>query len=128
MNPHAKLSEHRVTSSLFNVVHDSKRQMDASHLKRIDALHTGWSSQSEKTLLMSTPKCLGDQIWQIYLGKTDDEPPWYQTSMTILQISFSDFQVYLVTLPIEPPICEFISSCTLSLQSNIKIPIVNIYK
>ena len=31
-----------------------------------------WSLPSEKTLLMSTPKCLGDQICQIYLGKTDD--------------------------------------------------------
>ena len=34
-----------------------------------------WSSQSEKTLLMSTPKCLGDQIWQIYPGKSADVPP-----------------------------------------------------
>ena len=89
-----------------------------------------WSLQSEKTLLVSRPNCPGAQIWQIY-------PPWYQTSMTTLQISFSDFQVYLVTLLIDPPICESISTSTLSLQCNIKRPIVqcnikrpivNIYK
>ena len=34
-----------------------------------------WSSQSEKTLLMSTPKCPGDHICQIYLGKSDGRPP-----------------------------------------------------
>ena len=45
-----------------------------------------WSSRSEKTLLKSTAKHLGVHICQIYLGKTDDEPPQYQTAMTTLQI------------------------------------------
>ena len=53
---------------------------------------------------MSTPKRPGDQIWQIYPGKTDDEtPPPVSSFHNISQISFSDFQVYLVTLPIDPP-------------------------
>ena len=34
-----------------------------------------WSSQNEKTLLMSTPKRPGVHIRQIYPGKTDDYPP-----------------------------------------------------
>ena len=38
--PPVNLPDHRVTSSLFNVVHDRKRQMDPPGLKR-DALHTG---------------------------------------------------------------------------------------
>ena len=45
-----------------------------------------WFLQSEKTLLMSTAKHLGVHICQIYPGKTDDEPPQYQTAMTTLQI------------------------------------------
>ena len=34
-------------------------------------------------------------------------PSLYQTAMTTLQIWFSDFQVYLLTLLIDPPICEY---------------------
>ena len=43
---------------------------------------------------MSTPKRPGDQIWQIYPGKSANEPSHYQTSMITLQISVLHSQIY----------------------------------
>ena len=50
-------------------------------------------------------------------------PPQYQTCMTTLQIWFSDFQVYLLTLLIDPPPYHS-NSRTLSLLRNITRHIV----
>ena len=40
--------------------------------------------------------------FQIYLGKSDDEPP-ISNFHDNYRLNFSDFQLYQVTLPIDPP-------------------------
>ena len=58
---------------LIDDAHVQNHHMDA--FRYINTTNPDWSSRSEKTLLMSTPKRPGDQIWQIYLGKSADVPP-----------------------------------------------------
>ena len=62
--------------------------------------------------------------FQIYLGKSDDEPPPVSHFHDNYRLHFSDFQLYQVTLPIDPPISYCSNSCTLSLLRNIQRPIV----
>ena len=51
-------------------------------------------------ILLSTPKCLGDQICQIYPGKSDDKPPWESARM---ESELFNFQIYLGKTYDEPP-------------------------
>ena len=54
---------------------------------------------------MSTPKRAGDQICQIYLGKSDDRPPQYQSQAKAVY----GIQLYIL--------CSFIYVVTLSTVS-----------
>ena len=60
----------------------------------------------------------------IQISKSDEPPPVSHFHDNY-RLNFSHFQLYQVTLPIDPPISYCSNSCTLSMQSNIKRPIVN---
>ena len=118
-NKPKKMTKYQVINNQFHF--KGFRQQGVRNIYHM--LESYWSSRSEKTLLMTTPKRPGDQIWQIYPGKTDDGSPLvsnFHDNFTDLIFRFTWSHCWLTPNPPPPTVCESISSCTLSLQSNIK--------